>query len=97
MMYPEVHIHAGANLCWSAVEAQGTPNATELTVISSSPPTKMEDPITMGHLRAVTEPVQSLGQYPQLNWRSLLLVDGARKLAAGAKLTWEQTVLMRGG
>jgi hypothetical protein len=27
----------------------------------------------------------------------LLLVDGARKLAAGAKLTWEQTVLVRGG
>jgi hypothetical protein len=27
---------------------------------------------------------------------ALLLVDGARKLAAGAKLTWEQTVLVRG-
>jgi hypothetical protein len=27
----------------------------------------------------------------------VLLVDGARKLAAGAKLTWEQTVLVRGG
>ena len=32
-----------------------------LTVISSSPPTKMEDPTTMGHLRAVTEPVQAWG------------------------------------
>jgi hypothetical protein len=30
-----------------------------LTVISSSPPTKMEDPTTMGHLRVVTEPVQA--------------------------------------
>jgi hypothetical protein len=29
MMYPEVHTLAGANLHWSSVEAQGTPNATE--------------------------------------------------------------------
>jgi hypothetical protein len=33
------------------------------------PTTKMEDPITMRHLRAVTKTVQSLGQSPQLNWR----------------------------
>jgi hypothetical protein len=29
MMYPEVHILAGADLRWSDVEAQGYPNATE--------------------------------------------------------------------
>jgi hypothetical protein len=29
MMYPEVHTLAGANLRWSGVEAQGSPNATE--------------------------------------------------------------------
>jgi hypothetical protein len=28
-MYPKVHTLAGANLCWSGVEAQDTPNATE--------------------------------------------------------------------
>jgi hypothetical protein len=29
-MYPEVfHTLTGANLCWSGVEAQGTPNATK--------------------------------------------------------------------
>jgi hypothetical protein len=65
-MYLRIHTLVGANLCWSSVEAQGTPN---VTVISSSPPTKMEDPITMGHLRAVTEPVQSLGKSHKLNWR----------------------------
>ena len=58
MMYPEVHTLASANLRWSGVEAQGSPNAT---VISSSPPTKMEDPTTMGHLRVVTKPVQAWG------------------------------------
>jgi hypothetical protein len=31
----------------------------------------MEDPITMRHLRAVTEPAQSLGQSPQISWRLL--------------------------
>jgi hypothetical protein len=29
MMYPEVHTLAGANLRWSGVEAQSTPNAME--------------------------------------------------------------------
>jgi hypothetical protein len=29
MMYPKVHTLAGANLYWSGVEAQDTPNATE--------------------------------------------------------------------
>jgi hypothetical protein len=28
-MYPEVHTLADANLYWSSVEAQGSPNATE--------------------------------------------------------------------
>jgi hypothetical protein len=32
-----------------------------LTVISWSPPTKMEHPTTMGHLRTVTEPIQAWG------------------------------------
>jgi hypothetical protein len=29
MMYPEVHTLAGANLRWSGMEAQGSPNATK--------------------------------------------------------------------
>jgi hypothetical protein len=29
MIYPEVHTFVGANLCWSGLEAQGTPNATK--------------------------------------------------------------------
>jgi hypothetical protein len=29
MMYPKVHTLVGANLRWSGVEAQVTPNATE--------------------------------------------------------------------
>jgi hypothetical protein len=29
MMYPEVHTLAGANLCWSGMEGQGSPNSTE--------------------------------------------------------------------
>jgi hypothetical protein len=28
-MYPEVHTLTGANLHWSSVEAQGTPNSTK--------------------------------------------------------------------
>jgi hypothetical protein len=60
-MYPEVNTLASANLRWSDVEAQGSPTPRRLTVISSSPPTKMEDPTTMGHLRVVTEPIQAWG------------------------------------
>jgi hypothetical protein len=30
MIYPEDHTLADANLCWSGVEAQGSPNATEV-------------------------------------------------------------------
>jgi hypothetical protein len=57
MMYPEVHTLADANLRWSGVRHNASPTLRRLTLISSSPPTKMEDPITMGHLKAVTEPV----------------------------------------
>jgi hypothetical protein len=60
-MYPEVHTLASANLRWSGVEAQGSPTPQRLTVISSSPPTKMEDPTTMEHLKAVTKPIQAWG------------------------------------
>jgi hypothetical protein len=58
-MYLEVHTLASANLRWSGVEAQGSPNATEAHRNLLEPPTKMEDPTTMRHLRAVTEPVQA--------------------------------------
>jgi hypothetical protein len=68
MMYPEFHTLAGANLRWSGVKAQGTPNAMEAHCNLLEPSRQMEDPITMGYLRVVTEPVQSLGQSPHLNW-----------------------------
>jgi hypothetical protein len=64
MMYLKVHTLAGANLRWSGVDAQGTPNATEAHHNLLEPSAKMEDPITMGQLKAVTKPVQSLGQSP---------------------------------
>jgi hypothetical protein len=64
MMYLEVHTLAGANLRWSGVDAHGTPNATEAHHNLLEPFAKMEHPITMGQLKAVTEPVQSLGQSP---------------------------------
>jgi hypothetical protein len=65
-MYPKVHTLAGANLRWSGVEAQGYPNATEAHRNPSSPPSKMEDPTTMGHLGVVTEPVQAWGNLHNL-------------------------------
>jgi hypothetical protein len=61
MMYPEVHTLASANLYWSSVEAQGSPNATEAHRNLLEPSHQDGRPTTMGHLRAVTEPVQAWG------------------------------------
>ena len=69
MIYPEVHTLASANLRWSGVGHKDPKRHEGLTECSSSLPTKMEDSIHYGTLRVVTEPVQSLGQTPQLNWR----------------------------
>jgi hypothetical protein len=69
MMYPEVHTLVGANLHWSGVDAQYTPNATEAHRNLLEPSHQDGRPDYYGHLRAVTEAVQSLGQTPQLNWR----------------------------
>jgi hypothetical protein len=69
MMYPEVHTLAGANLRWSGVEAQGSPNATEAHRNLLEPSHQDGRPDHYGPLRKVTGPVQSLGQSPQLNWR----------------------------
>jgi hypothetical protein len=54
------------------------------------------------HLKNLKVPVEAGGDMSDCTpatvlLATLLLVDGARKLAAGAKLTWEQTVLVRGG
>jgi hypothetical protein len=76
-MYLEVHALAGANLSWRCVEAQGSQIPRRLTVISSCPPTKMEDPITMEHLRAVSKPVQSLRQFHNL-------IEGSQEIATEA-------------
>jgi hypothetical protein len=58
-MYPKVHTLAGANLRWSGVEAHGSPNAMEAHRNLLEP--SHEDRTTMGHLRAVTEPVHAWG------------------------------------
>jgi hypothetical protein len=68
-MYPEVHTLAGANLHWSGVEAQGSPNATEAHRNLLEPPTKMEDPIHYGTLEEGHRNRTKLGATPQLNWR----------------------------
>ena len=70
MIYPEVHTLASANLRWSGVGMQGSPNATKgLTVFSSSLPTKMEDSIHYGTLGRSPNPHKAWGTHPQLNWR----------------------------
>jgi hypothetical protein len=70
-MYPEVHTLADGNLRWSAMEAQGSPNAMESHYILLEPSRQdgRPNPLYMGPLMAVTKPIQSLGQFPQLNWR----------------------------
>jgi hypothetical protein len=65
-MYPEVHTLASANLRGAMWRHKAPQTPRRLTVISSSPPTKMEDLTTRGHLRAVTEPVQAWGDDPQV-------------------------------
>jgi hypothetical protein len=61
MMYPEVHTLASANLRWSGVEAQGSPNATEAHRNLLEPSHQDGRPDHYGTLRAVTEPVQAWG------------------------------------
>jgi hypothetical protein len=53
-----------------------------LTVISSRSPTKMEDLTTMGHLRAVTEPVQAWGNLHNL-------IGGSQETPRRHHKSWE--------
>jgi hypothetical protein len=68
-MYPKVHTLAGANLCWSGVEAQGSPNATEAHRNLLEPSHQDERPDHSGTLEGSHRTCTSLGQSPQLNWR----------------------------
>jgi hypothetical protein len=89
-MYPEVHTLAGANLCWSGVEAQGSPNITETHRNLLGPPTKMKEPTTMGQLRAVTEPVQAWGNLHNL-------VGGSKESPLRNHKAWEDIHNLIGG
>ena len=89
MIYPEVHTLASANLRWSGVGHKDPKRHEGLTECSSSLPTKMEDLIHYGNLRVVTEPAQSLGQSPQLNWRlPRNRHKGLTKLEESPQLNW---------
>jgi hypothetical protein len=61
-----------------------------LTIISSSPPTKMEDPTTMGHLRAVTELVQAWGNLHNL-------IGGSQESPLRHHKAWEDLHNLIGG
>jgi hypothetical protein len=72
MMYPEVHTLAGANLRWSGVEAQGTPNSTEAhcNLLDPSHQDGRSDhygTLEGGH-RTRTK-IRAISSSPQLNWR----------------------------
>jgi hypothetical protein len=69
MMHPEVHTLVDVNLRWSGVEAQCSPNAMEAHSIFLEPSHQDRRPDHYGPLRAITQPVQSFGQAPQINWR----------------------------
>jgi hypothetical protein len=68
-MYPEVHTLAGANLRWSGVEAQGSPNATEDHRNLLEPSHQDGRPDHYGTLEGRHQTRTSLGQSLQLNWR----------------------------
>jgi hypothetical protein len=70
-MYPEVHTLASANLRWSGVEAQGSPNSTKAhrNLLESSHQDGRLD--HYGTLEGGHRTRTSLGQSPQLNWRLL--------------------------
>jgi hypothetical protein len=61
-----------------------------LTIISSSPPTKMKDPTTMGHLRAVTEPIQAWGNLHNS-------IGGSQKSPLRHHKAWEDLHNLIGG
>ena len=50
-------------------KAHNSPVPHRLALFSRELATKAYSRSTIGHLRAVTKPVQALGQSPQLNWR----------------------------
>jgi hypothetical protein len=69
MIYLEVHTLADANIRWSGVEAQDSPNAMEAHRNLLEPSHQDGRPDHYETLEDVTEPVQSLEQSPQLNLR----------------------------
>jgi hypothetical protein len=67
MMYPEVHTLASANLHWSSVDAQGSPNTTEAHRNLLEPSHQDGRPDHYGRLEGGHRTRTSLGQSPQLN------------------------------
>jgi hypothetical protein len=63
-MYPKVHTLVGANLHWSGVEAQGTPNATEADCNLLEPSHQDGRPDHYGTLEGGHRTRRSLGQSP---------------------------------
>jgi hypothetical protein len=63
-MYPKVHTLVGANLHWSGVEAQGTPNATEADRNLLEPSHQDGRPDYYGTLEGGHRTHRSLGQSP---------------------------------
>jgi hypothetical protein len=69
-MYPEVHTLASVTSVGVVWSHKGSPNTTKASPYSPRAfPPKGNTSIHYGTLRVVTEPAQSLGLSPQLNWR----------------------------
>jgi hypothetical protein len=88
-MYPEVYTLASANLRWSSVEAQGSPNATEAHRILLEPSHQDERPNHYGTLEGGHRTRTSLGQSPQLNWRlPRIATEAPQSLGRSPQLNW---------
>jgi hypothetical protein len=88
-MYPEVHTLAGANLRWSGVEAQGSPNAMEDNRNLLEPSHQDGRPDHYGTLEGGHRIYTSLGQSPQLNWRlPRITTEAPQCLGRYAQLNW---------
>jgi hypothetical protein len=88
-MYSEVHTLAGANLRWSGVEAQGSPNATEAHRNFLEPSHQDGRPDHYGTLEGGHRTHTSLGQSPQLNWRlPRIATEAPQSLGRSPQLNW---------
>jgi hypothetical protein len=82
MMYPKVHILAVIISIGAVWRHKAPQTPRRLTVIFLSPPTKMEYLTTMGHFRAVTEPIQA--------WSHLHnLIGGSQESSLRHHKAWE--------